>query len=488
MGLGESTETLVLSAEGGGADGVNPNFAASNAPDGRHFIISKTNLIEQRTSIILNGVPLTGVEETITAAAFNSRYDYRLEPATGRLELQRASIRDQGGILAVPGASNIGNGFDLSGTSTLELIDANAPAETWTLRVTSTILDAYGDPVSGNATFNVVGSVSGAINDAYGAPIVFVSDGVTRDNGILRVRVDEGGIPFERGDRFTIIVDSRVLSQGDTLEATMIATEDLNDPEFFTDANSLFTKHGVPSTSNTLSLGASMAFENGAFGVLALQAKPPLPRRISEVLIAANDPLTLTTTEGLPPLSQPGTPSVLDIDQFKFSLDGGIPDANTGVNIFVIDATSGDETQIFPTKFTFFSSTIGSGDASQYADFIDNASHTYSYTVILEAQVEDEGVDGVVTTGTGTFSAASASFRETNLDTGETDVGKQIRISNFDAFGNKVLSISGTYTITAVGDGTGDTTVVTLDTTFSASDTDLVWEFVDPADHGRLSD
>lgn len=482
MGLGESSETLVLAAEGDGADGVNPNFAASNAPDGRHFILSKTNLIEQRTTIFLDGIPLTGVEETITAAAFNSKYDYRVEPATGRLELQRASIRDQGGILAVPGSSNIGNGFDLDTTSTLALIDSNAPAETWTMRVTSTILDAYGDPVSGNATFGLVGSVSGTLNDAYGAPITLISDGATRDNGILRIRIDEGAIPFERGDVFTIIVDSKVLKKGQTLEATMIATEDLNDPEFFTDANSLFTKHGIPSVANTLSLGASLAFENGAFGILALQPKPALPRRVSEVVFASNDPLTLTTTEGFPELSQPGTPGILDIDQFKFSMEGGIPEVNTQVNIFVIDATSGDETQIFPTKFGFYSGTIGDGDANQWADFINSADHTFSYTVVLDDQTEDEGVDGVVTTGTGTFSAASASFRETNLDTGETDVGKQIRISNFDAFGNKILALSGTYDITAVGDGTGDLTVVTLNTTFSASDTDLVWELVDPAD------
>jgi hypothetical protein len=484
MGLGESEETLILSAQGGGADGVNSDYAASNNPDGRHFEISKTNLISKRTTILKNSIPLSGIEETITSQPFDSRYDYRLEPLTGRLELQRAHIRDQGGVDAVPGYSNVGNGFDLDGTSTLSLIDVNAPAETWTLRVTSTILDSYGDPVSGNAVFNVIGSVTGTVLDAYGAPITFKSDGLTRDNGILQARIVEGSIPFERGDRFTIIVDSQVLAEGDTLEATMIATQDLEDPEFFTDPNSLFIKHGEPNLDNTLSLGASMAFENGAFGVLALQAKPALPRRTSEVVQVANNPLT-SETEGFPPLTNPPTPTYPeDIDLFRFELTE-VPATNTQINMFVIDGSDGStETQIFPTKFEFYSSTISSGVASQWNDFIASANHSYSYTVVLDSQVEDSGDDGEATAGTATFVAASASFTETNLDTGETDVGKQIRIAPFTKYGQAVASGDyGTFDISVVGDGTGDDTVVTLTgITFSAHYSNLVWELVDPAD------
>lgn len=490
MGLGESEETLVLSANGGGNDGVNSDYSGANAPTGRHFEISKTNLVPRRTSIFRNGIPLSGIEQQIDTNPFDSRYDYRLEPATGRVELQRAHFRDQGGIFAVPGASNVGTGFNVGvDGSTLELIDLNAPAETWTLRVASVIRDGYGDPVPGNAVFNVTGSVSGVLNDAYGAPIVFISDGVQRDNGILRVKIVEGATAFDRNDRFTIIVDSGVLLQGDTLGARMIANQDVNDPEFFTDANSLFAKHGQPSEANTLSLGANLAFENGAFGILALQAKPPLPRRTSEVAQEANDPLS-TETEGFPPLTSPPTPSVSDIDQFKFTIDGGVPDADTSINIFVIDGTDGTETQIFPTKFTFFSPTIGDGDASNYADFINNANHNFEYTVILESEVEDEGNDGEVTSGASTFTAATATFRETNLDTAEGDVGKIIRILPFDRFGNDVSAVAGTYEITAVGDGSGDNTIVTVaaggndpgTVPFTASETDLRWELIDPAD------
>lgn len=478
IGLGEGQETVVLEAEGGGLDGVNPNYAGSATPDGRHFVLSKTNLVPQRTTILLNGVPLHGVEETIGLDTFDSQYDYRLEPTTGRLELQRASLVDQGGTFAAPGSSNVGDG-----TLSVELIDANAPAETWTIRATSVIRDAYGDAVPGNTVFTAVGSVSGQPTDAYGAPVVFISDGETRDNGILRVTITEGSVPFERSDRFTVRVASRVLTQGDTLEARYIANQDLNDPEFFVDANALFLKHGFPSETNTLSLGASMAFENGAFGVLALQAKPPLPRRTSEVLVERDDPLS-AESEGYPPIGNP--PTSADVDAFRFTLDGGVPDSDTAVNIFTIDRDDGSETQIFPTKVSFYDSGI---TADPYNNFIDNPNFTFSYTVILDGEVEDEGDDGVVNAGESTFSAASASFAGFNLDDGESDTLKRIRILNRDKFGNDTSDVAGVYDILSVGDGSGDDSIVTLTNPssggvlpFTKSETDLVWELVDPAD------
>lgn len=484
MGLGESEEDIILDAQGGGADGVNPDYAASNAPDGRHFVLQRTNYVPNRTTILLNGIPLTGVETTINSSPFNNKYDYRFEPATGRLELQRASLVDQGGAFFVPGSSNVGDGT----LSTLELIDANAPSETWTLRATSVIRDAYGDPISGNAVFNVVGSVSGTLADAYGAPIVFISDGVTRDNGILSVAITEGSTPFERGDRFTIEVASRVLQEGDNLQARTINEADINDPELFLDATSLFQKHGQASLANTLSLGAQMAFENGAFGVLALQPRPVLPRRTSEVVQEANDPLT-AGTEGLPPLTAPPAVSIDDIDIFQHPILSGVPDLDTAVNIFVTDGADGTtETQIFPNKVGFYNSTI---EADPYNEFIDNPGFTFSYTVILDGEIEDSGDDGEVTSGASTFRADSAMFAAFRIDTGEADTLKRIRILNKDKFGADASAVAGVYTIGTVGDGTGDDTIVTLSGVvagsggtlpFAATATDLVWELVDPAD------
>jgi hypothetical protein len=492
IGLGESEEVVVDSALGSGQDGSNPDFSGSNIPDGRHFELAKTDLKTNRTTILLNDVPLTGYEDTIDTDPFDSRYDYRIESDTGRIELQRSSIRDQGGKKAKPNTANVGNGFDIgSDGSALSLIDANAPAETWTFRATSVIYDAYGDPVSGHATFTVTGSVSGTLLDAYGAPVVFVSDGVERDNGILRATIVEGTTAFERNDRFTVIVDSKVLAEGDQLVARYIAEEDLEDPEYFTDPTALFAKHGIPSTTNTLSLGASMAFENGAPGVLAVQARPVSPRRTTETLLESDNPLT-TSTEGLPALASPPTPTVTDIDMFRYKLSG-IPDGDTGVNIFIVDATTGDETQVFPTKVAFYSSAIGSSDADQFNDFIDpnTSGYNYSYTVVLDDEVEDSGYDGQVTAGGFSFTAASATFRRQlspNQETGETDIGKSIRILPVDRYGDAVTSLAGTYEIISIGDGVGDSTIVGLNTTevgvggWTDTATDLRWELVDTAD------
>lgn len=478
IGLGERDETVVLEAQGGGQDGVNPDFTGSNTPDGRHFQLSHINLVSKRTTILLNGVTLHGFEDTIDTDPFDGRYDYRLEPSTGRLELQRAALVDQGGMFAVPGSSNVGDG-----TVTVELIDANAPTETWTLRVTSVIRDAYGDAVSGNAVFTVVGSESGQPVDAYGAPVVFISDGITRDNGILRITIAEGSVAFDRSDRFTVKVASRVLVKGDTLEAKYIATEDLNDPEFFVDANALFLKHGFPSATNTLALGASMAFENGAFGIMALQAKPAIPRRTSEVLLARDEPLT-AALEGYPPIGSPVT--VADIDAFRFPIIGGTPDSDTAVHLFVIDRDTGAETQVFPTKVSFYDSGI---TADPFNNFIDNANFSYSYTVILDGQVEDEGDDGAVTAGASTFTAASATFAAYNIQDAESDTLKKIRIFNRDKYGNDTSDVAGTYDILSVGNGTGNNTIVTLTNPsaggvlpFTNTDSNLVWELIDPAE------
>lgn len=470
IGHGERRETVVSSAEGGGDDGVNPDFTGSNTPDGRHFELSHTSLVENRSSVYLNDVPLSGIEATITSDPFDGRYDYRLEPSTGRLELQRASLVDQGGAYYVPGTANVGNGT----LPTLELIDANAPAETWTLRCTSVIRDAYGDPLSGSATFTLTGSVSGQIADSYGAPITFMSDSTARDNTILRIAISEGAVAFDRNDRFTIKVSSKVLAEGDELEVRYIATEDLEDPEFFTDANALYEKHGPPSTTNTLSLGAALAFENGAYGVMALQAKPPVPRRTTETVLESDDPLT-DATEG-------HSGSYTDLDDLRFTIDGGgVPDSDSDVHIFVVDRDDSDtETQVFPTKVAFYDSTITD---DPYNNFCISSNYSYSYTVVLQGEVEDEGNDGAVTSGTSTFSAASASFAGANLVATEADTYKQIRIFSRGRYGEDTSAVAGTYEISSVGDGTGDDTKVTLSgVTFSGTYTDLVWELVDPAD------
>ena len=62
----------------------------------------------------------------------------------------------------------------------------------------------------------------------------------------------------------------------DTLRVEYTSEADVNSPELFTDLNLLTAKHGAASLQNTLSLGAQLAFENGAKRVLAVQALTPL--------------------------------------------------------------------------------------------------------------------------------------------------------------------------------------------------------------------
>jgi hypothetical protein len=65
------------------------------------------------------------------------------------------------------------------------------------------------------------------------------------------------------------------IALGDRLSVTYTSLADTNAPEIFTDIKQLITKFGTPSLGNTLSLGAQLAFENGAVRVLAVQALDP---------------------------------------------------------------------------------------------------------------------------------------------------------------------------------------------------------------------
>lgn len=455
IGEGETEETVISPALGGGADGVNPDYSGNNTPDGRHFQLSKTALTPKRTSVLKNGIPLVVLEGTIDSDSFDSRYDVRVEPTTGRIQLQDARLVDVGSDGSTtqyytPRSSNIGDGAPQ--LTQASLVDTNAPAETWTLRVVSIVVDGSGDPVPGEATLTLTGSTSGQINDANGNPITWGSDGYVVSNGILSFAVTEGTSAFRVGDRFTIEVDSGVLEAGDELVARYIATEDLNDPEVFSTPADLFAKHGEPSLDNNLSLGAQIAFENGAPQVVALQAKPSIPRRTSEFLLTADNPLT-TETEG----ATGGT----DIEDSIFPLQlGAVPDVDTQVKLFVVDS-DGSEEELLVNKFDFYDPSFTT-QASAYTGFVTSGAFVSSYTVFSASEVEQEGDDGYVLALSGTeieFSAPSATFRADRNATGESDVGKTLTFLSPDGLAG-ASSVS-TYTIDTIGDGYGNLTTVT---------------------------
>lgn len=422
VGEGVREEVVVESAQGGGKDGFDPTFTQESDEYGRFFQLANTNLIENRTSLLLNGSTLRVLEASLDGSAFSSRYDARLDPATGRIELQAASLVDQGGRYYGVGATNTGDGY----LDNIILVDSNAPAETWTVRCVGVLRDSYGAPRRGEATFIATGSVSGQLADDYGQPYTWRSNGSAVNNGVVSFSVFNvsPSAVFEVGDRFNVKVTSRVLQSRDKLEARYIAEIDLNSAATFTDPNKLFQKAGQPSLTNTLSLAAQMAFENGATSVLAVQAKPPLPRRTAEIVLPVLDSVT----------GVGGASGNATAEDLIFAITTpGKPDLDTEVRFFVLN-TDGTERQVFPNKVSFYDpditaafsnyETTGS-DTLLMSDFMDpsQSGYPFSYTVVGDDTIEQSSTDGYISPiglgSTAYFTSASSAFTGEDLTAGK---------------------------------------------------------------------
>lgn len=423
IGEGARTERLVSSAVGSGNDGLNETFTSTTGSDGRHFQLTYAPIISNRTVLKKNGIPLSGIEAAVViqdgyeVTDIPSKMDYVIEISTGRIVLKSASLVDQGGSTYSASSLNTGNG-QING---LTLADTNAPTETWTVRCVSVRRDGNGDPVDGYAKFIAQGSVSGIVLDGYGNQVTWQSDGASVSNGILTFSVEEGVTSFVEGDKFTIKVKSGALSRGDSLTATYIAEIDLNYPEFFTDMAALTAKHGAPSLTNRLSLGAQLAFANGCPGVWAVQAAPSVPRRVSYVL-------------------QESASGNSASDDLTFILPDGVePDTDSNVHFFVTDAATGVESQIIPNRVSFYDPTITDNQALFTA-----GDYVYSYTVVLEPDYDTVAFreDGVVTVVTGTTATLSSEKYEFGID----DVNRSVKI-------HTPAASAGTYEITSVRDG-----------------------------------
>lgn len=422
VGLGARAETLVPSAIGGGNDGLDPTCTVTTGSDGRHFKLINAPIQSNRLTLFKNGIPLTGLEQDnflLTGGeTFSSSFQYRYDTIGGCVELQTAFLVDQGGTFFGTGSTNVGTGT-ISG---LSLLDANAPSETWTIRVSSVLRDSLGNPIDGYAVFIAQGSVSGILLDGYGNAITWNSAGVTVNNTILQFSIDEGATFFREGDFFTVEVESGALIAGDSLTATYIAIADIDDCVFFTSLNELKLKHGAASTENTISLGAQLAFSNGPRGVFACQAAPAVPRRLSHSLEASASGAAL-------------------IDDLQFALPlAVIPDTNANINFFVTDAVTGVEAQIVPNKVAFFDAGITASPTL----FHFGVSFNFSYTVILEDSIEKQGDDGVITVVTGT--TATLSSTTVSFVAGDVGATKSIKILT-------PAASAGTYSILSVTDG-----------------------------------
>jgi hypothetical protein len=228
-----------------------------------------------------------------------------------------------------------------------------------TADVSGTSYEFFYDYIDVITSFSLTGSISGlSRNPVTNAPIIWLSDGTENDNGILEFAVNEtlgsGAVDFALNDVFFIQVNSRKLNPRDRLEARYIAEPDINDVQLFDDPDILYQKHGAPSTSNTLSLGAQMAFENGAPAVYAIQPKPPIARRTAETLLTSR-----ATPDGV------GATGGSAASDLTFEITTGQPDGDTNVNIFVIsDTNPNNSNQIFPAKIGFYNPDYGDDAAS----------------------------------------------------------------------------------------------------------------------------
>jgi hypothetical protein len=414
IGQGTTPETLVSQAQGGGLDGLNPTYTSSAGSDGRHFALANFPLVSNRTTLYLNGEPLTLLElgPITPTTTFPQIYQAQLDPTTGHILLQSAYILNQGGANYVPLTTNVG----LGSLNALQLVDQNDPPETWTIRCISVQRNAMNQPIGGTAQFEAFGTVSGSPLDANGNPIIWVANGQVVSNGILSFSITETTVssvvvsPFVPGDGFTIIIKSGVLVRGDSLTSVEIPVNNINNPTLTQGMSDVVAFCGSPSLTDNLSLGAQLCYANGASSMIAVQAAPPLPRRTSYVL----DPsVNAMSTE---------------VDDFIFPFPLLVhPDINSDIHVFATNPATGVETQLPPNKYPFYTSISTpqnpiAGVPSE-AEFIFStyqppSGYSYGYSVISGYEVVFNQFDGYVGrlpayTNQAVFSSASIEFDDT---------------------------------------------------------------------------
>jgi hypothetical protein len=434
IGEGSTDETLVSQAVGGGQDGLNPSYTGTTGRDGRHFQLSSFPLISNRTTLFKNGIPLRGLESTIDTNPFSNSFDYRIDITTGQIELQRAHLVDQGGSLWTALSTNVG----LGSVNNLTLVDPNAQPENWTIRCIKVQRDALNNPIGGTASFLAFGSISGAKLDANGNPIVWIANNNVVSNGVISFSISETMVgpnavsPFREGDGFLVVVDSGVLVRNDSLTANYIATANLNDPILLQGLGDVVTRHGLPSLTNNLSLGAQLAFANNAPALLTVQAAPALPRRTSYVLDQSVNALSP------------------DQDDFIFPLPVGVvPDFNSEIHFFVKNNATNVETQLLPNKLTYYTlDTAGNPTTSSF--IFDNTpapgGYSYFYTVKEGLEAMSFGEDGYIGRNLAFFNQGEFSSASQVFDA--SYVGKALKI--IDSVNSANI---GVFRVTAVNNG-----------------------------------
>ena len=436
------SRVVAMIGQGTTKDGLDPTYSTGTGSDGRHFALANFPLIPNRTTIYLNGVPLTLLElgPITTTTTFSNLYQAQLDPTTGHLLLQSAYILNQGGAFYVPLSTNVG----LGSLNALALVDQDAPPETWTIRCVGVQRNAMNQPIGGTASFEAFGSISGSPLDANGNPIIWIANGQVISNGILSFSITETIVssitvsPFVPGDAFTIKVQSGVLVRGDSLTTNEIPQANINNPTLTQGLTDIVNFCGTPSTTNNLSLGAQLAYANGASSLIALQAAPELPRRTSYVLDSSVDSNSTNVNDYI----------------FPFPL-GVVPDINSDIHVFVTNLASGVETQVLPNKYPFYT-TISTPQnpiqgAPSESEFIFSnlqppSGYSFGYSVVNGYEVVANQTDGYIARlpafqTKALFSAPSYEFDNTY-------VGQILTIIDANNAANR-----GTFNITAVSNG-----------------------------------
>lgn len=252
LGRGRREEFLVTRAVGGGKDGAPAGFNSANDPDGRHFIVSSFPVVPGSIEVFINPV---------------------------------------GDGTDLPLIQIIGPGYP--GASTQD--EANA----W--------FAEFGDNTPDSGTFGIGGGPPDGYDslDAYQG----ASDGSGffdskwgRQYQQLRDRLGiTAGSPEPNHYLFDQTTGRLVLDQPlkafDALLVSYLGEADLNAPELMFDLQSVITKHGFPSTMNTISLAAQMAFENGAGVVVPVHAGEVIQTTPARRLIA--EPTLFTALKAL---------------------------------------------------------------------------------------------------------------------------------------------------------------------------------------------
>lgn len=437
IGLGSRSEIIVAHALGSGQDGLNPTYTSSSGQDGRHFQLSQFPIISNRTTLFLNGIPLTGTEGTITTTTtFSNQYQYILDIVAGKILLQAAYILNQGGSNYIPSPNNIGLGT----LQNLTLVDVDAPSETWTIKCISVQRNNLNQPIAGTAVFSSFGTVSGSPLDANGNPITWVANNTVVSNGVLSFSVAETEnnsdvviSPFNPGDSFNVVVVSGVLPQNASLTASYIATGDINNPTMQLSLPAVQTAYGTATLNNTLTIGCQLAFANQAPAVMCVEAAPALPRRTSYIM-----------ETNFPGLST-------NVNDFIIPFPAGVvPDINSQIHVFVTNPSTSVETQLIPNQYPYY--TLGTAGQPTASTFVFSntqppGGYSFDYTVIQSTEALNFATDGYLNANYATQVNAyfsSATVGEFN----NTYIGMNLVV--LDATYTQNV---GTFEIVAVNDG-----------------------------------